>query len=568
MNEDPQAQNLPQPVNGESAPEECPRTAPGSPNTGELGPTMGAPAATEAQPWHSPAGPPPSGSFGLPDAPGHPDATGQPGAAAHPPGYGAGNFSATPSFPVPTTPYPGSTPYPGLGGHSQYPGAGYQGAATHQAAAGPIGQWAPPSWPPPPPPGSGVGHWGGMPDPQSAQPQPVRRHKGLLALTLAMCIVLSGLVGALIGHSVWSGSNGTASIQNDNSGSALSPNNGSSNDNNGNSGTNGNSSNGSSGAGGSAEAIASKVDPGLVDVNTTLSYEQIDGAGTGMVITSNGIVLTNNHVVEGATSISVTDIGNGHTYGATVVGYDRSVDVAILKLTNASGLTTVNIASSSGVTQGEDVVAIGNAGGSGGTPSYAAGTVTGTNQSITASDEATGASEQLSGLLETNADVQAGDSGGPLVNSSGQVLGMDTAAAETGTFEFQQNQNQGYAIPINEAIATAHKIEDGNASSTVHIGKTAFLGVSVTSPSSSEYGGGSSSGAEIASVVSPGPAADAGLAEGDTITAFAGQSISSPEALTTVILAKKPGDTVSVQYTDTNGTSHTVTVQLVSGPPQ
>jgi S1-C subfamily serine protease len=175
----------------------------------------------------------------------------------------------------------------------------------------------------------------------------------------------------------------------------------------------------------------------------------------------------------------------------------------------------------------------------------------------------------LTGLLETNADVQAGDSGGPLVNTSGQVLGMDTAAAETGTFEFQQNQNQGYAIPINEAVATAKKIENGTTTSTVHIGATAFLGVQVESPSSNEYGGGgSTSGAEIVTVVSGGPAANAGLTEGDIITSFGGQSISSPEDLTTVILGKKPGASVSVQYTDANGNTHSATIQLASGPPQ
>ena len=165
-----------------------------------------------------------------------------------------------------------------------------------------------------------------------------------------------------------------------------------------------------------------------------------------MVLTSNGIVLTNNHVVEGETSITVTDIGNGKTYSATVVGYDRSADVAVLQLANASGLSTVTLASS-GVSKGEQVVAIGNAGGTGGTPSYASGTVTATNQSITASDAATGASEQLTGLIETDANIVAGDSGGPLVNSSGEVLAMDTAAAQG--FQFQSQGTQGYAIPVS-----------------------------------------------------------------------------------------------------------------------
>jgi len=271
--------------------------------------------------------------------------------------------------------------------------------------------------------------------------------------------------------------------------------------------------------------------------------------------------LTNNHVVEGATSISVTDIGNGKTYGATVVGYDRTKDVALVQLTDASGLTTVTLASSS-VSAGEEVVAIGNAGGTGGTPSYAAGTVTATGQSITASDEATGASEQLTDLIETNADIVAGDSGGPLVNSAGQVLGMDTAASQG--FAFQSSGNEGYSIPISEADQLATKIKRGSDTSSIHVGPTAFLGVEVESPAD----GSTSSGAEIAQLVSNGPAAEANLVVGDTIVSLGGSTVSSPVDLTDLMLAKKPGDSVQVEYINTSGTDQTVTVQLGSGPPQ
>ncbi|MGH3214293.1 MAG: S1C family serine protease, partial [Trebonia sp.] len=178
--------------------------------------------------------------------------------------------------------------------------------------------------------------------------------------------------------------------------------------------------------------IASRVDPGLVDVTSTLGYEQATAMGTGIVLTSNGEILTNNHVVNGATSVSVRDIGNGKTYKATVVGYDESHDVAVLQLSGASGLTTATTGNSSTVKVGDDVVGLGNAGGAGGTPSVAAGNVTALNQSITASDEGSGSSEQLSGLIETNANIQPGDSGGPLVNSYGQIIGMDTAASSSG----------------------------------------------------------------------------------------------------------------------------------------
>src|SRR6202012_2677347 len=171
-----------------------------------------------------------------------------------------------------------------------------------------------------------------------------------------------------------------------------------------------------------AAAIASKIDPGLVDINTTLGYQQEQAAGTGIVLSSNGVILTNNHVIDGATSISVTDVGNKKTYTASVVGYDRTKDVAVLQLHNASGLQTATLGNSSNASVGEDVVGVGNAGGTGGTPSAAGGTVTALNQSITASDEGDGTSEQLSGLIETNAGIQPGDSGGALVDTSGTVI--------------------------------------------------------------------------------------------------------------------------------------------------
>ena len=178
-------------------------------------------------------------------------------------------------------------------------------------------------------------------------------------------------------------------------------------------GNSGNGNSGSTGGSGPSDvnAIAAKVDPGLVDINTTLGYAQEQAAGTGIVISSNGVILTNNHVINGATKISVTDVGNQKTYTAKVVGYDRTKDIAVLQLHNASGLQTAPLATSN-VSVGQNVVGVGNAGGTGGTPSAAGGTVTALNQSITASDEGDGTSEQLSGLIETNADIQPGTRAG------------------------------------------------------------------------------------------------------------------------------------------------------------
>jgi S1-C subfamily serine protease len=360
-------------------------------------------------------------------------------------------------------------------------------------------------------------------------------------------------------------------------------------------GGSGNSGGGNSGSSNSsgpsdADAIASKVDPGLVDINTTLGYQQEQAAGTGIVLTSNGVILTNNHVIDGATSISVTDVGNHKTYTASVVGYDRTKDIAVLQLHSASGLQTATLANSSNASVGQDVVGVGNAGGTGGTPSAAGGTVTALNQSITASDQGDGTSEQLSGLIETNADIQPGDSGGALVNTSGEVLGVDTAASAG--FSFQSNDqssgNQGFAIPINTALTIARAIEAGSGSSTVHIGQTAFLGVEINAGGGNSgangNGGGfggfggfggnsgntgaSTTGAPVASVVTNGPAQEAGLAQGDVITSLGGKTIGTANDLTNAMGAYHPGDKVTIGWTDGSGQTHTATVQLSSGPPQ
>jgi len=323
------------------------------------------------------------------------------------------------------------------------------------------------------------------------------------------------------------------------------------------------------GAGTSANAsqTASKVDPGLVDVKTQLGYQGGAAAGTGMVLTSSGEVLTNNHVVEGATSVSVTDIGNGRTYSATVVGTDAAEDIAVLKLNGASGLATVNLGNSTSARVGEAVVAIGNAGGVGGTPSVSSGAITALDQSITASDEISSSSEQLNGLIETNANLQPGDSGGPLTDSSGSVLGIDTAASSG--FQFQggstAGSTQSYAIPIDTALSIAKQIEAGDASSTVHIGPAAFLGVEVE-PGSATSSGTSGSGAAVVGVVSGSPAAQAGLVSGDLIDSLDGQTIDSPTTLSNVMEGLHPGDEVQIGWTDTSGQQQTATTQLATGP--
>jgi len=240
--------------------------------------------------------------------------------------------------------------------------------------------------------------------------------------------------------------------------------------------------------------IAAKVDPGLVNIVTTLGYQSGKAAGTGMVLTSTGEVLTNNHVINGATSIKATDVGNGRTYTAKVVGYDKTHDVAVLQLQNASGLQTVTLSSDS-PQSGEKVVALGNALGKGGTPSVVAGRITGLGQSITASDEGAADAERLTGMIGHNAPIQPGDSGGPLVNTEGEVIGMNTAASSSSDSGSPsqsgqaQTATQAFAIPITRASSIADQIEAGTPSSTVHIGATAFLGVETSSSGLGSFGG-------------------------------------------------------------------------------
>jgi S1-C subfamily serine protease len=303
------------------------------------------------------------------------------------------------------------------------------------------------------------------------------------------------------------------------------------------------------------------VDPALVDINVVLSYQGESAAGTGQVLTSSGEVLTNNHVIDGATSISAVDIGNGKTYTASVVGYDRTGDLAVIQLHGASGLATVSTTDSSKVTVGQSVVAIGNAGGTGGTPSAAAGTVTTLNQAITASDGGGGNAEQLTGLIEVDANVQPGDSGGPLVNSAGDVVGIDTAASQSN--QFSTSNGNGYAIPINQALTIAKQIEAGKSSSSVHVGPTPFLGVEVGD------GGGcavSATGATVVHVAPSSPAQSTGLGTCDVITSLGGQTVTTPQSLSTVIATHAAGDSVALGWVDPEGQQHSATVQLASGP--
>ncbi len=393
----------------------------------------------------------------------------------------------------------------------------------------------PPPPPPPPHPGWTASGWTGYP-PGPGTPahhaRPARKHVGLK-------LAATGAAAALIaGGAAWAAT-GTGVL-------------------------------GTGTAGLSTAAIAAKTDPGLVDVISTLGYQDGTAEGTGMVLTSNGEILTNNHVIAGATAIHVRDVGNGRTYTARVVGYDDTDDVAVLQVQGASGLATTTIGSSAGLAAGQSVVAIGNAEGKDGTPSVAAGKITALDSTVAAEDESDGVVEHLSGMIQTNAGVEPGDSGGPLLNAAGQVIGMDTAASsnsDIGTGTTADMSTTAFAIPIGRALALAGQIEAGQASATVHIGATAFLGVGVSSQTADgESAGATIEGATIEGAIQGTPAAALGLQGGDTIETVGGHQVASASDLQTIIEQYHPGDHVRITWVDEFGQSHGGTVTLMTGP--
>ena len=307
-----------------------------------------------------------------------------------------------------------------------------------------------------------------------------------------------------------------------------------------------------------AHTSRAAVQTGVVIVNTNLAFQNGEAAGTGIVLTSNGEVLTNNHVIRGATTIRVVLPQTKRIYAARVLGYDVNADVALLQLQHASGLATASIGNSSTLRRGQSVTAVGNAGGTG-SLTVTTGRITGLGRTITVSDDQ-GGSVQLVDLLETNASLQPGDSGGPLLDSARRVVGMDSAASASFSF---RGSNDAYAIPINHAVSLARQIVAGHGSTQVHVGGTAFLGVQAQ-----PAGAFGSGGVLVGGVIAGGPVAGAGVVAGDVLTALDGRSIASPAKLVSALLVHHPGDKVTLTWSDASGGRHTARLTLASGPPQ
>src|SRR5690625_244130 len=304
-----------------------------------------------------------------------------------------------------------------------------------------------------------------------------------------------------------------------------------------------------------SSAVA-QVGPSVVNINTQLGYARAVSAGTGIVLDPSGVVLTNNHVIAGATEVSAMSVANQQSYDVEVLGYDRTHDVALIKLRGATGLPVATIGDPNSVAVGDDVISMGNAGGQGGTPSAVPGTVTALDQTVSASDDLTGASETLTGKIRASTPLRPGDSGGPMVNAAGEVIGVNTAASEN--YKMAQPGGEGFAIPINQAMAVANQIRSGNASDTVHIGATPFLGIGVV-----DAGG---SGVKVVQVLNNTPAEQAGVRRGDILLALAGDDIDSATTLTRVIDQHHPGDTVELRWRSPQGGEQSANIVLAVGP--
>ena len=306
-------------------------------------------------------------------------------------------------------------------------------------------------------------------------------------------------------------------------------------------------------AGHTHSTVRAQPNVGIVNIFTTLGYEKGIAAGTGMIISRSGEVLTNNHVIAGATRFKVVDVTSHRRYSATVVGYSVSRDIAVLQLAHAAGLRPVKRGGAIPLHVGMRVVARGNAQGRGGPPKTARGRIFALHQQIVAKDE-TGDTETLNNVIATDAPVVPGYSGGPLENFQNRVIGMVTAGSTTGV-------HRCFAIPLVQGLRIAAQIEQGKSNATVHVGPTAFLGVVLTNAA----GGG---GAKVYSVVAGKPADLAGLAKGDVITSLNGDTISTRSDVRQTVLTLEPGKTVPIGWTDTNGVAQTGTITPISGPPQ
>ena len=279
------------------------------------------------------------------------------------------------------------------------------------------------------------------------------------------------------------------------------------------------------------QQLLARIEPAVVSVRTQ-AYQRgrfgpSQGAGSGTILTADGEVLTNAHVVEGARTIEVFLNGEEKGRPADLIGMNTAEDVALVKIRNASGLPTATLGSSADLRVGDSVVAIGNALNLGATATVTEGIVSALNREIQAPGT------DLDGLIQTDAAINPGNSGGPLVDAQGRVVGVDTAVAGDA-------QNIGFALAIDNVKPIIEALRAGKGTSSTVAGQQAFLGVTLED---------APNGAGVAQVVNGSPADDAGLQAGDVITKVGDTSVSSSADAVRAIRAHEVGDTVTITWT-------------------
>jgi S1-C subfamily serine protease len=473
------------------------------------------------------------------------------------PGYGQGEYASQPGY--------------GQGGYGDRGGPGGHGDGGRGDDSHGDGR------------GFGAGGW-----PLPGSPPPERPRRGGRVLVYVAVAALAASIGA--GVTVALSNQNATSTPSVSSGDVPAPHNNA-------------PGSGTSAAPLNSALVEKRVKPGLVDIASTLRYNNETAEGTGLILSADGLVMTNNHVIDGATSVTVTLVTDpARRYHARVVGYDSTDDVALLKLEGASGLTPVKFGNSAQVSLGTQVLALGNAEGQGGAKP-AVGIINALNRRIQANDEGSNSTENLNHMLQTNAAIQQGDSGGALANDAGQVIGMITAANTSASNQYGASGGTlGFAIPINSALSLAQQIDGGKSSSTVYIGLPGFLGVEVAQSNSpnpqqqaadEQAGQGNGSlpggngqgcvstnqpvsgtgqiapartGALVLGVLCGTAAQSDGLASGDVITSVDGHPVTTPGSLTGITAEYHAGAVISVGWEAISGARHTSSMRLGSGP--
>ena len=293
------------------------------------------------------------------------------------------------------------------------------------------------------------------------------------------------------------------------------------------------------------QALLKKILPAVVSINVNQAGGGSD-QGTGVIISSNGEVITNNHVIAGASSIQVNLYNQSSPKKAVLVNTDTTDDVALLKIQNVSNLQTVNFSKSNNVQVGEWVLAIGNALALQGGPTVTEGIISAVGRTVPAGDISTGVTETLTNMLQTDAAINPGNSGGPLVDFNGNVVGINTAVASSSPSNAPA-QNIGFAIPASKILSLIPVLQSGSVSNSSH----GYLGVTIgdlTQVARSYYGIGPIpiSGAVVESVVANSPAAQAGIQIGDVIVAVNSTTITSAQSLVNLIDTLQPNTSVNL----------------------